>query len=260
MEVRSLNILNQDRQELLKSFLKELSVAEEPNHAESKKYYNRLREIYDHCETTSFAYRHSYDWLTTFILNELMPIEDSLGCLINNLNALCSRLEHKARNELDYTLWKKLHKLKDHICVEHNRNIMFYKACNDKLEEAKALLAEAKKTAAEAKDTSLSATDMKKEIVAILGVFAAIVLTFAGGLSFTASAFESINAGSIYRVSLITTIAGFTLFNILSALTGAIFEIVYSQSDSKMSTSKTGLIKKILTKFQGAKSTNMLFL
>ncbi len=56
------------------------------------------------------------------------------------------------------------------------------------------------------------------EMVSILGIFASIVLTFTGGLSFSTSVFQSMAVLSIYRVSALILLLGITLMNILFTL------------------------------------------
>lgn len=60
--------------------------------------------------------------------------------------------------------------------------------------------------------------DSQKEYIAILGIFAAVVLTFIGGLAFSTSVLNNINAVSIYRLILIATVIGLILVNVLYAL------------------------------------------
>jgi len=46
--------------------------------------------------------------------------------------------------------------------------------------------------------------DMQKEYISILGIFAAIVLAFTGGIVFSGSVLENIDKSSIYRITLIS--------------------------------------------------------
>ena len=50
--------------------------------------------------------------------------------------------------------------------------------------------------------------DMQKEYITILGIFAAIVLAFTGGIVFSSSVLENIDKPSIYRISLMAFIIG----------------------------------------------------
>lgn len=58
----------------------------------------------------------------------------------------------------------------------------------------------------------------QKEYIAILGIFASIVLTFIGGITFSTSVLENIEKVSIYRTVLVSLIIGLVLINILYGL------------------------------------------
>jgi hypothetical protein len=55
----------------------------------------------------------------------------------------------------------------------------------------------------------------QKEYVAILGIFASVVLTFIGGIVFSSSVLQNFHNSSIYRISFICLVLGLVLFNIL---------------------------------------------
>lgn len=57
--------------------------------------------------------------------------------------------------------------------------------------------------------------DMQKEYITILGIFAAIVLAFTGGIVFSSSVLENIDKSSIYRISLIAFVIGLVFFNLI---------------------------------------------
>ena len=54
-----------------------------------------------------------------------------------------------------------------------------------------------------------------KEYIAILGIFASIVIAFTAGISFSTSILGAINKASIYRISLMVSIIGLVFTNIL---------------------------------------------
>lgn len=60
--------------------------------------------------------------------------------------------------------------------------------------------------------------DMQKEYITILGIFAAIVLAFTGGIVFSSSVLENIDKPSIYRLSLMAFIIGLVFFNLIWVL------------------------------------------
>ena len=58
----------------------------------------------------------------------------------------------------------------------------------------------------------------QKEYIAILGIFAAIILAFTGGITFSTSVLENMHKSSIYRVVHVILLIGFTLVNVLYLL------------------------------------------
>jgi len=87
----------------------------------------------------------------------------------------------------------------------------------------------------ETKDSLLRETkSIQKEYVAILGIFAAIVLAFVGGITFSSSVLQNINGVSIYRVILVALVIGLVLVNILYGLFYYIDRLVRVKSEPKI--------------------------
>ena len=74
---------------------------------------------------------------------------------------------------------------------------------------------------------------MQKDYVAILGIFAAVLMVFFSGIGFSASVFANIDRASIYRVGLGIILLGTVLFNIICFLLNFISEMVNKDSISK---------------------------
>ena len=66
---------------------------------------------------------------------------------------------------------------------------------------------------------------MQREYITILGIFAAIVLAFTGGMSFTSSVLESIASSPPHSLLLSLFAAGIVLFNLLWLLINLIFVV-----------------------------------
>lgn len=77
-------------------------------------------------------------------------------------------------------------------------------------------------------------TNQQKEYIAILGVFAAVVLAFNAGITFSASVLDSIGDVSVYRIAFVTLIIGFVLINTMYALFYYIDRIVYHKSEKSL--------------------------
>lgn len=63
-----------------------------------------------------------------------------------------------------------------------------------------------------------SVKNAQKEYIAILGIFAAVVLAFTGGIAFSTSVLQNIHSASIYRLVLVASIIGLVLINVLFGL------------------------------------------
>lgn len=67
--------------------------------------------------------------------------------------------------------------------------------------------------------------DMEREYITILGIFAAIVLAFVGGITFSTSVLQNISAISVFRLLLVIDFLAFVLINVIYILVKFIFAI-----------------------------------
>lgn len=66
---------------------------------------------------------------------------------------------------------------------------------------------------------------VEKEYISILGIFAAIVLAFVGGITFSSSVLQNIGSVSVYRLLIVVDLLAFVLINIIYMLIKFIFII-----------------------------------
>ncbi|RDY30159.1 hypothetical protein [Lachnotalea glycerini] len=59
---------------------------------------------------------------------------------------------------------------------------------------------------------------VEKEYISILGIFAAIVLAFVGGITFSSSVLQNIDSASIYRLLLVVDLLAFVLIQVIYML------------------------------------------
>lgn len=79
--------------------------------------------------------------------------------------------------------------------------------------------------------------DTEKEYISILGIFAAVVLTFVGGITFSTSVLQSISAVSAFRLLLVVDFLAFVLINVIYILVKFIF--IINDRDAKLFNIKT---------------------
>lgn len=216
-----------EKRDQLKDLILEFAVSQDSLKEENKQieYFNKLEDIYG-CEENQqnqSKFRHYYSdifsWLTQ-IDNGDVP--GDINILAQNITLL---KEKYIPQNIDISV--NLNKLYDHINLDYAR-ITYVKALNEKavsktelrnvatrVEEQVDSISQLKQEVDNAKNDLHAA---QKESVAILGIFASIVLSFTGGISFSASVLQNISAVSIYRLLIVTLILGFVVINTISIL------------------------------------------
>ncbi|MDD4564241.1 MAG: hypothetical protein PHE79_01950 [Eubacteriales bacterium] len=123
---------------------------------------------------------------------------------------------------------KQINKLYDHINLDIAR-LNYFKTIESRsqsdLNKVNETLEQVGKSVSLMQDNVEKADDMQKQYVTILGIFAAIVLTFTGGIAFSTSVLENIGNASVYKIVLIAVGVAFVLINIIYILTRFILEI-----------------------------------
>ena len=175
----------------------------------SKLYRNR--NIYG---AKTKTYRHSYSTISRFIIerknsflsnnSDKRQIEEALWQVISDkIEMIYSQAKEEKYEHLD-----KLFKLKDHISLEIARmsdSTKIQLDIEEQINNAKNSL----------KDFEQTSKNIQKDYIAILGVFAAIILAFVSGLVFSNSVLQNIDKASIYKLLLISVTIGFFITNIL---------------------------------------------
>ena len=88
-----------------------------------------------------------------------------------------------------------------------------------------------KKQAENVKD---SLDNAQREYIAILGIFAAVVLAFTGGIAFSTSVLQNFHVSSFYRISVVTLTIGLVLANLLYGLFYYIDRLVNKNAKSNI--------------------------
>lgn len=175
------------------------------------------------------GFRHSYSQIsgTIYSIKDDHKKYDT-EYLSNHMGVLYKRVNAMTRGDDLYEINKEIVKLYDHVSLEIARLAQWEKIQGEqreierKMEEAIEELSEAKGKIEVANkellETKRETRNLKTEIVAILSIFAAIILTFSGGISFTNATLSSMHESSIYKVAFVSIICGFTLFNMIFCL------------------------------------------
>ncbi len=209
-----LEIERSRRQAELEKCIYEMSVGLLDAETGIRKISLNLKEIYNS------DFRHYYSGFFPIIL-EISKEENnySLDFLSENIETLRCYIED------DYILGTKefeklygcIDKLCDHINLEIAR-LNYYSINDNKIRDMEKKTAEVNtaltEAASELNKASKTASTMQTELIAVLSIFAAIVITFSGGLSYLGSAMTSINQAEHYEaVMMVAIICGMVIFN-----------------------------------------------
>lgn len=153
-----------------------------------------------------------YSNITSYIFN---MDNENRGCFLSNLDSLLAYANEHC--EIEEECKRFIFKIYDHtqlaISQVDNANAVF----NDSMELAK-------------KNLRLESESIKKEYIAILGIFAAVVIVFMSSTAFSTSILENIHKVSIYRISLLAVVLGFVVINTVYALLYYMEKIVHEYS------------------------------
>ncbi len=165
-------------------------------------------------------FRHGYSSFFPMILDIAQKDDEgSLEYLSNNIETLRSSVEAESvRGEKEFeSLHDRLEKLSDHLNLEIGR--WSYYAQNElKIQDLGEQMGSATKDLDKATislgQASKQASSLQTELITVLSIFAAIVITLSGGFTFLGSVMSSIsNVVYIESVVLIAIICGMAIFN-----------------------------------------------
>lgn len=195
--------------------------------------YQRL-EIFYGAEPNGKHFRHFYSDIFS-VLSEIQqnPELGDINILGQNLDVI--RKEYNLINNSPggkrmINISDAINKLYDHVSLEiaritysdaGDRRISGEAAIRDLQSQINAVrgeLSKAQNIKQDINKTEKKLNNLQKEYVAILGIFAAVVLAFTGGIAFSTSVLNNIAQASIYRTVCISLIIGLVILNILFGL------------------------------------------
>ncbi len=185
-----------------------------------------LKDIY------SGDFRHLYSEIFPVITEIINSDEYNKECLLTNLDLIKLYVEsdfNKTEREFSEETLKRIRKLCDHVNLEAAR-LNYSIKTNEEMNETKELLSKTRSELVSSQDSVKEATEKLKEsqgqIIAVLSIFAAIVLTFAGGIGLFGSAISSVAEAPILNLLLIVFATGLILIDAVAALMYVVSRIV----------------------------------
>lgn len=216
----------QEKREEFKKILLELAKNANLLEADSKcdVIFARLEELYCSADGAEH-FRHFYsDIFEVLSLVKRDPELGTIDVLGQNMRLLYGQYQPSSQS---MNISKELKKLYDHVSLDIAR--MSYADAGDYRISGKQIVQELQSRVdaltAEVNDAHKTQEQMKKELnsqqreyVAILGIFAAVVITFIGGLAFTTSVLNNIDKAGTVKLMMIALTIGLVLVHIIFGL------------------------------------------
>lgn len=245
---------NQSLQQRLEELLQTLMKSELNQEKELLSTIQELKEIYLDKDGETNGFRHQYSRISSCIFNAKFNVNegnksedtenveylnDSAQILANNLAVI----REKIKNDKNTKLLIPITKLYDHVNLELLR--INYNAILNEDQDAKidALLVKIKyqdekleekenKVLSKVDDVEEKISSVQKDNVAILAIFAAVIMAFTGGFSFIANSFSGLGSIPLEKLICLTSFIGIILTNLLYALLKFIWSIIKRKEDS----------------------------
>ncbi len=204
--------------------------------------YKRLESLY-HTPKGGVCFHHFYsDIFSVLSTVKQGDAEGSVDVLGQNLAEIrkgyqANKNKDEFGNSIDIS--DSIRKLYDHVSLDIAR--MGYSDAADwevsqesNIAEIQIQVNDLKENVSRQRDEIKKSIDRlknaQKEYIAILGIFAAVVSTFTGGIAFSTSVLQNIHTASIYRLVLVASIIGLVLVNVLFGLFYYIDRIVQQKN------------------------------
>ena len=193
--------------------------------------YKRLEALY-YSPNKEDRYRHFYSDIFT-VLTQIQQApnqnQGDINILGQNLSLIRSGYNPQNRDEhgniIDIS--DSIQKLYDHVSLDIAR--ILYSDAGDRKTAGETTIVDVQsqlnQIQVEIDKAKLSQNNVETELgkqqreyISILGIFAAVVLAFTGGIAFSTSVLNNINTASVYRILVVSLIIGLVLINILFGL------------------------------------------
>lgn len=191
--------------------------------------YKRLEALY-YSPNKDERYRHFYSDIFT-VLTQIQhdSSQGDINILGQNLSVIRAGYNPQNRDSEGaiIDIGDSIQKLYDHVSLDiarilysdaGDRKTSGEEAIIDVQSQIKQIQTEIDKAKVVQKNVENELGKQQKEYIAILGIFAAVVLAFTGGIAFSTSVLNNINAVSVYRIITVSLVIGLVLINVLFGL------------------------------------------
>jgi hypothetical protein len=194
-----------------------------------------IQLISEYKRDESYLNRILYSDISAYIY---MIDDQTRDNFISNTDQLIT-YAYRDETQIDIEIKGMIVRICDHSNLANQQKVLMLKdeivGLSNLVEQCRSDVNESKTTITSAKEEyEQSSKRMQREYISIFGIFSAIIIAFVGGLSFTSSILQSINASSRYRISFIAALIAFFIMNIVEYLIDFLLKITeHKKSDSK---------------------------
>lgn len=215
--------------------------------------YTRLENLY-HARKDEKPFRHFYsDIFSVLTIIQRSPSKGDVNVLGQNLAMIRKKYIPNKNHDPDgypIDISDSIRKLYDHVSLDiarimysvegdrrtsgeeviisiHSQIETMRMDINKTTAEQQDLSVSMKKAVEEQKAISIELEKQQRDYIAILGIFASIMLAFVGGIVFSTSVLQNINFVSIYRLVAIVLLIGLILSNTLYGLFYYLNRLIY---------------------------------
>lgn len=192
--------------------------------------------------------RKGYQVLNTDEKGEPIDIRDSIRKLYDHVSLDIARIQYSdgtyrkiSGNEALSEIHAKINQMELAVETDQRKqqdlNKEFERQKQEQLdykEKVTRLQSDIKNAEESQKRVEKELASQQREYIAILGIFAAVVLAFTAGIAFSTSVLENISGVSIYRIAGITLLIGMVLTNILFGLFYYIDRLVNQRENQRI--------------------------
>lgn len=193
------------------------------------------------------GFRHHYSGVSRCLYGETTPQTEEdfrkifrrADRLVINLGTLKEYVERHSRAhyaDSTATICRKYGKLYDHVDLEYSRLLLLespYRSFDQLAGDIDGVKKEADALGESIASANERLSSSQKDYIAILAIFAAVIMAFSGGFNFIASSLDSIARTDVAKLSCIVALVGLALINLLYVLLRFVWGIVRKEGDRK---------------------------
>lgn len=212
--VQTKEVLHLENEQLLREVLHTLSESQEIlKDSDSKsEIIKKINKIYN----SDFRHLYSDIFSTLSALDRDNPA--ALENLGGNVEIIYREYRDDKKNTYEKRVVDSVKKLYDHVALDISRINYIKTLYNNSKGEKETLLESINQTKNDVSVLSEEAKASQRDYVTILGIFAAIILTFISGLLFSSSVLKNMSSVNIYRLLFVTIIVAAICFTMLMGL------------------------------------------